>query len=1047
MSDIFPAGPSVYYLPPGADFPAAFARGLAERLAAHGPLAMPQATVVANARRTARAIEAALEAQGDAVWLPRFGLIANAGTAATPAGMAPAADPLRRRLALLRLVEALLERAPDFGPLSAAPALAQSLGALMDDLYGSGRTPEDLRAADLGDHAKHWERTRQFLQILTAIWPHWLAQEGVSEPQARRLAGAEGLEAHLAAHPPAGALIGACSTGSTPATAAALAAIARARNGAVVLPGFDPDAPADVIEALSAGERRAPEHPQAALHALLAIIGIDPDDVQPWTEAAPPSPPRLRLLTESLRPAPVTDRWRAAAPALAALAPEAAEGMTLLEAANEREEAAAIALLLAEAARGEGTAALITPDRNLSRRVTAELRRWGVLPDDSAGQPLALTPPGLLLGLIADGMGRPMTAPRLFAILRHPLTGGDGPRRRNHLRALRMLERAALRGGAPEIPWDRLAPAIEEEQTRRARQIRERRGMDEDARAARLARIGDETRACLRWLFAVRDAVEELASPPAGLGPAVALHLRAAEILSGALPGTAEGEGLDDAPALLEDSDEAPAAPETPDLLPIWRKAAGEDALAFMTDLLAAAPAHDEATHAPERPPAAYAALFHGLIGERDARPEAVRPHDRIQILGTLEARAARPDLAILGGLAEGIWPAKPEADPWAPRDLRAQLGLPSPEVRTGLAAHDYLLAANAPRVVLSRSRRRDGAPSVASRWLIRLENLLTGVDEDQIKAMRARGESILTRARALDHRDPVAPADRPAPVPPVSARPRELPVTAIETLIRDPYAVYARYVLNLRRLDPIGRAPDARDMGNALHAVMERFAELAAGLGPDPAPLRAAMLAAAEEVLPDLSPSPALARFWRMRLHRAADWFAAEEADRRGYAPTLIPETKGRRGIHAPGGDFILTARADRIDRRPDGTLALYDYKSGGPPSKSEQKAFAKQLALSAAVARAGGFRAAGKGEIAEAVYLGLTGDAGAGGKSVPAPTAPDELDEEWAHLRELIAAYDAPDQPYPARLRPKHIKYDGDYDHLSRHGEWGEGAGEDGE
>jgi RecB family exonuclease len=465
-----------------------------------------------------------------------------------------------------------------------------------------------------------------------------------------------------------------------------------------------------------------------------------------------------------------------------------------------------------------------------------------------------------------------------------------------------------------------------------------------------------------------------------------------------------------------------------------------------MDALIAAAPAHDDAAHPPDRAQGAYAALFAGLTAERDARTDAARPHDRIAILGPLEARATRADLTILGGLNEGLWPGLPDPDPWMTRDMRRTLGLAPPEARIGLSAHDFLLAANAPRAVLSRSRKSAGAPTVASRWLIRLANLLTGVDESAIKAMRARGDAVIARAQALDAVAPVVAAPRPAPCPPVADRPRELPVTALETLIRDPYAVYARYVLKLRALEPIGRAPDARDMGNALHAAMEAFAVAAHGIGPDIAALRAALLSATRATLDEKVPSAALRRLWMKRMERAADWFAAAEAARRTHAPRIMAEARGERFLTAPAGPFKLTARADRIDLRGDGTIAVYDYKTGAPPTPGQQKAFAKQLTLSGDIARAGGFPDIPAGQIAEIAYLGLTG-AGIGGKTQTVISDPATLEDAWADLITLISAYDAPTQGYAARMRPKYLKYSGDYDHLSRFGEWGDGGGEDAE
>jgi ATP-dependent helicase/nuclease subunit B len=61
---------------------------------------------------------------------------------------------------------------------------------------------------------------------------------------------------------------------------------------------------------------------------------------------------------------------------------------------------------------------------------------------------------------------------------------------------------------------------------------------------------------------------------------------------------------------------------------------------------------------------------------------------------------------------------------------------------------------------------------------------------------MRARG-NLAGLAAAFDTPPGDTPPEkRPSPRPPVAARPRSLSVTEIKTLIRDPYAIYARHVL-----------------------------------------------------------------------------------------------------------------------------------------------------------------------------------------------------------------------------------------------------------
>src|SRR5690606_8682982 len=185
-----------------------------------------------------------------------------------------------------------------------------------------------------------------------------------------------------------------------------------------------------------------------------------------------------------------------------------------------------------------------------------------------------------------------------------------------------------------------------------------------------------------------------------------------------------------------------------------------------------------------------------------------------------------RRDLMILAGLNEGVWPGPVGEDPFLSRAMRAKLGLPSLDARIGLAAHDFAQLANAPNVVLSRALRRDGAPTLASRWLWRLKTLVEGAH-----AELARADAYVAYARALDDPPEVAPAPRVEPRPPAGKRLTQIRVTQVETLIRDPYAVYARRILKLEALDPIGAPAGPAERGTAVHRAIERF-----GDGHDPA-------------------------------------------------------------------------------------------------------------------------------------------------------------------------------------------------------------------
>jgi len=1078
-------GPRVFFLPPGAAFARGFAEGLRARLAGAPPEAMARVRVYLNARRTARAVEAALEAAGPGTWLPELRLVGALEAEARAAGLAPAPPRLRRDFALLRLTEAFLARETGFGPAASAPGLATSLRALLDELQAGGVTAAELRALDLAEHAEHWRRAADFLAILAEHWPRHLAEAegGAPDPETRRRAAVRATAEAWAARPPATPVLAAGSTGSTPATAELLSAVARLPQGAVVLPGWDPEMPDEVWEALAAGER--PEHPHHHLVRLVAGLGLGPRDPAPWLAEPAPSPARLALTTQALRPAPVTDAWAAALPALAAGAEAATADLTWMEAASPREEAAAIAALLAEAAHGpDGVAALVTPDRALSRRVASELSRWGIVADDSAGTPLSLTPPGVALGLLAGSVGRPLETRVLAALLRHPLIGGRDAARKRHVRMARALERRALRGGPAEIDWARLwAAARPSDDPERER-----------GRPPAPEGFGD-------WFAWLRGALAPLAAPAGDAAEAARRHRTAAEALSrgpglDAGPGGSEAEGdagdaaPDDAAtaggrgagvaegrgrAGAEPDGAAPAgeagrareeagapgagaAPgEDAATPPLWEKEAGRSALAFAEAFLEAAEAAPGAGAS-----VGYGALWGAFAAGESVTEPAPEASSRVKLLGTLEARAETADLVILGGLNEGVWPPAPGPDPWLGRELRARLGLASPQARTGLSAHDFLQAANAPRVVLSRAVRDDAGPTVASRWLARLEALLKGADRasgfdpergaGRLAEVRRRGAAVLRAVDGLDFvadDDPRrAPAARPEPRPPLAARPRRFSVTEIETLVRDPYAVYAKRVLDLARLDPLGRDPDARDRGTILHAALERFGR-ATRDWPDAAPperLAEALVEAAEAALAERAPWPAERRLWLARFRRAADWFAEAEAARRAAGGRILAlETKGRVEVAAPAGPVTLRARADRLDRAPGGALAIYDYKTGAPPTAKQIRAFSRQLLLEGLIAEAGGFEGIEAAPVAGLEYVGVTGS-GEGGKAQAVDLSEVSVAETRAELARLLADYDCEATPYRSRIRPQFIAFAGDYDRLARRGEWPE-SGETGE
>lgn len=946
----------VFALAPGVDFPAALVAGLRARMAGQPPEAMAGVTLYLNTQRMRRRVTDLFTAAG-AGYLPRLRLVTDLGTDLST--LPPPVSPLRRRLELTQLVAGLLEVQPDLAPRAALYDLADSLATLMDEMQSEGVLPETVAGLDVSEHSAHWARTREFLRIVTPFF-----DGSAPDAQARQRLIVGELIARWQVAPPQGPVIVAGSTGSRGTTGLLMQAVAGLPQGVLVLPGFDFDVPAWVWERMG-DAMTAEDHPQFRYKRLLDGLGLSPDAVGLWHGMPVPDAGRNRLVSLSLRPAPVTDQWLTEGAALPDLAQATAE-VTLIEAQTPRAEALAIALVLREAAEQGVTAALISPDRMLTRQVTAALDRWGIVPDDSAGRPLALSPPGRFLRHVVGLMGRKLTGDALLALLKHPLalSGGD---RGLHLRLTRELE-LQLRKKGPAFPDGSFVLGWA--------------GARPEPGAA-------------DWGAGLAAGLDALAQAVAAdLTTHVTLHRRVAEGLAGA--------GL-------------------------WEKEAGIAALALMDELSAEADAGGVLGVAD------YRDLFEAIIAKGEVR-ESVTAHPRVMIWGTLEARVQGAELVVLGGLNDGVWPKLPEPDPWLNRKMRKDAGLLLPERQIGLSAHDYQQAIAAPRVVLTRATRNAEAETVPSRWLNRLTNLMEGLPEKNGKAalaaMRARGRVWVRRAVALE--EPVAvvaPAHRPSPRPPVAVRPRRLAVTRVGLLIRDPYAIYAQYILRLRRLDPLRPEADAALRGQVLHLILETFAKGRVA-GEERAVARARLMQIAREVLERETPWPAARALWLARLERAADFFLTFDAARGGVPVTL--EEKGK--VALTGMDFTLEGTPDRIDVLPDGRLHIIDYKTGTPPSKARQKAFDKQLLLAAAMAERGAFKGLEGAEVALISYVGL----GSSPKAEETPITPEVTGEVWEGLHRLIGHYLTDGSGFTARRAVMREDFAGDYDHLSRYGEW---------
>jgi len=979
---------NLHTIPPHVPFLDALARWWLDQRG-EDPLRVANGLILLPTRRAARALSDAFlrETGGTPLLLPRIAALGALDEAPlTLAGaldLPPAVEPARRLAVLTRLIMAVGARmGGEMGAVATADRAWPLAGDLADLLDEAHRAEVDLTdvlpaAAEAG-YAEHWSRTIRFLQIVTRAWPDWLWDNGLIDAAERGVKLLDAQAAAWSAEPPGMPVVVAGTTGGIRSVARLMQVVANLPDGAVILPGLDLAMPDAHWDALDDG------HPQAGLRRLLLDLGATRGDVQDWhDQAGPVLPTRCAALWQSLLPAQALGDWRKP------FTPDIA-GLTRLEAADQQEEAVAIALALRGALeQPHARAALVTPDRQLAARVAAELGRYGITVDDSAGEKLADTPPGAFLRLLARAVADGLTPVALLSVLKHPLTGLGLPPAACR-RAARALELRVLRGPAP-------APGI----------------------------------AGLRAALARRDPVPDIDDLvdrlDAGLRPIIRIAAR-----DDATP-------VEALTALIECAEAVAATDDTDGAARLWSREEGEALALHLSNLQAALPL------LPAQPvstlPGLLDASMEGAVvrSRRALRGRDGAEHPRVQILGLLEARLQSAELIVLGSLAEGVWPPATDPGPWMSRPMRTAAGLPSPEERVGTMAHDFaMLACAAPNVVLSCPRRRDGAPAVPARWLVRLQAFLQGhgaaLDPHPAAAW----------ARLLDQPagDP-RPVQPPRPRPPVEARPRRLRVTEVETWLQDPYAIYARHILRLRALDPLEQSADAADYGSIVHEAISAF--LGALPARYPRDAAARLRADMDAALDAAGLRPALAAWWRPRLARIATWAAEQERQRRvaGPKPALRSEVSGEWSVPCSGQPFLLRGRADRIERNPDGTLAILDYKTGVVPGGADVEAGrSPQLPLEAAMAAAGVFGEDLRGTAAELTYWHVTGGYEPGTEiklfgGDPAKTAA-VADDAQRKLCALIHAFDDPARAYLSQPHPGAAPRFSDYVQLARVLEW---------
>ena len=1031
---------NIYSIPAECDFLQVLVKNLLDGTLISGfcpqenPLLLPKATIFVPNRRAARALSAAFMGAYDdeAVLLPKIRTLGDVGD--EDFGIAPDVShfgqpgeeikPLERTLLLANLVQHWVDAMEEetrriyndediIIPSSRADAilLAQDLSILLSQI-----TQEEIDWASVqnivpDNHAEWWKLTTTFLKIIMETWPHHLHSIGLLDPAERA---AKLLELRTQFYQNAqnkGPVIIAGSTGSVASTRRLLQAVANLEDGAVILPGVDQSISDEEWSSLAeaSGEDQATleTHPQFGLAQLLDGLGIERENVTELGEPTLPGRYCQKLLGLAMAPSSFTSNWLAASSNLDFLDTEnALSKVSLIEAGNERQEALAIAIALREVLIDEDkTAALVTPDRNLARRVSMELQRFNITVDDTGGTPLKNSEAALFLRQISQICFLPFQNSSLASLLKNPLfLVGYEPQQAQKL--ARDFELLALRGVINKPRPGEFEKFVKTRQL----QLGEEKYVSDQVKAIVEEGMEDLIDYCGRIDRALSPLVELAAcSDTISLESYFLKLANSAEALSSNHEEQSimlAGEGAKELKHLFE------------------------DVLSIEQNLFSLMP-YD------------FPSVLDAILKSVVTRPRG-NTHPRLHIYGPLEVRLLEHDRVILAGLNEGTWPQTTRNDAFLNRLMRQELGMSSPERRTGLSAHDFQQLMGKGEVMLSRSSRVDKSPTVASRWIQRLTAL---IGEEHTKTLKTRGDVYLSYADNLDKDEAKSKrAERPNPKPPIVSRPTSLPVTDIETWIRDPYALYAKRILKLNPLDPLERDPDALLKGTLYHAIMQDYVE--AIDVSKPAHERLAYLKElSKEHIEDQNLPEDISNIWQLRFHEIAeayiDW--EEKYHLKQKISKTLCEIEG--SIKLANDSFHLRARADRIDIQEEGALHIIDYKTGLGPSIKQAQTLSPQLALEGLIAKQAGFKADASAGITDLSYMRLRRGSEFKAQSIANKdhSLDDIINNAEAELLKLVKGYQFQEQGYLSRRAPfKDGDISGDYDHLARTREWSFGDDE---
>ncbi|MGC6530578.1 MAG: double-strand break repair protein AddB [Candidatus Puniceispirillaceae bacterium] len=992
------SAPSFYTIPPGCSFAIDLAKGLLQD--ASSPEILAKTQILLPTKRAVRALSAAFTqvSDGKALLLPKMTALGDMDDddheatsygglgLASDGALPPAISDMRRLCLIARQIQSF----PIAGqrPSQAQSfTLARTLIQLFDQVQNAEFDIAQMRDLWPADLASHWQDIARFLEILWTYWPTILAAEKAMDPVARRIALMERRGQLWQDQPPQTPVIIAGSTGTLPATQKLMRVISQLPQGQIIFPGLLPFYDADDWQDISQDK----VHPLHPLSVTMAALNITPDDVAVWPASQRISDAtyaRQTFMSEVMRPASQTDKWRKLPDAKTPLTEAATyDGFRRIEAEDTHEEAAIIALLMRQSLEvPKQTALLVTADRQLARMVQSELRRFDIEIDDSAGAPLSHSLIGSYLHYLASLIAPTDFISDLVTLAGHPFATGQMARVpfRQKFDAFNL---AFLRGPLTFFDQDSLRDFAHNQNA-----------ADQQDLVAFLT-----------------HHVLDLLAPLCDLG-------QKSEVT------------LSECAKILGQVAEAFAATKTDDLsdaiAKLWSGYDGEAAAKLLSDL---------ADYGGDMliAPSSFVTIFADMMAGQVVR-KPYQSQSRLAIVGAVESRMISADLVILSGLNEGVWPPRATRDLWMNSQMANDIGLPDKQWRIALSAHDFMMAATMKQVVITRARRQNGQPTLPSRWLTRMDAVMAALKiEDLIKPHMPDDVAAILQWRKSQIVQPIAP---PNPKPPIAYRPVRFSATQFDVLIGDPYAVYARSVLGLRSLDGVNEKPNAALKGTIYHEALHLFtkAHPTGEIGPHH---EQELIAIGDRLMAPYANHYEVAHFWKPQFAVLAKWFVAHDAKWRDRGQKNHVEIKGSLILPVGTKEITITAKADRIIVAPDGTVTILDYKTGRVPSKKAVQGGRRcQMLVETVLVTQGAFPDIDqKDDAPKLVYVKLKGRGEQAGEITDMDLGEEVTSSDiFDAMTALLLRFEDPEMGYRSEPDGRGRQDYSDYRHLARVKEW---------